>query len=72
MINKEIVRQLFIEEIKDQNIAIPKNINNDRLENHFIEFLEIDFYDWFKSNFNNYISDQVSSDWENIGATNKT
>lgn len=71
MINKEIVRQLFIEEIKDQNISIPKNINNDRLENHFIKFLEDDFYDWFKSNFNNYIAEQVYSDWKNLNIFTK-
>ena len=71
MIDKEILRQLFIDEIKDQNIIVPTKIDDEKLENHFINFLEIDFYDWFKSNFNNYIAEQVYSDWKNLNIFTK-
>lgn len=66
MINKEIILRLFNEEIKDLNLKIPPNIDKDKLENHFLKFLEVDIYDWFKSNFNNYLSEQISSDWRDI------
>ncbi|MEA3500390.1 MAG: hypothetical protein U9R41_05150 [Candidatus Marinimicrobia bacterium] len=66
MINREDIKQLFMEELEDQNISIPDNVNTNDLVNHFIKFIEFDIYDWFHSNFNDYINDLILSDWENV------
>jgi len=62
MIDKKIIQQLVLEEINDQNILLPQNMDIDELVNNFIKFLEIDFYDWFKSNFNYFCNDVIFAD----------
>ncbi len=66
MSNNEMISQFFREELQEQNVEIPKNINIDCLEKDFVDFLNTDLYDWYKSNFNSFISGLILSDWDKI------
>jgi hypothetical protein len=57
--NESLLRELFREEFQD--LKINKNININDLEDEFLNYLKIDFYDWFKSNYNYFIKEKFEN-----------
>jgi hypothetical protein len=63
----DILWQFFLEEIEmSEYQEIIKNIGLEKVKKDFIEFMEKDLYDWFKSNFNVYIVNQSFSNWASL------
>ena len=67
MLDREDVAEFLNEELEDMEIEIPKDISKEDLVEAFCQYVEVDYYDWLKSNFNTFFE----SDWADIRKTIK-
>lgn len=61
MLSRESVKSYFEELIKEDKIELPKDISVDDIAELFCIYLETDYYDWLKSNFNSFV--KQNDDW---------
>ncbi|MBP7497780.1 MAG: hypothetical protein KA792_08970 [Bacteroidales bacterium] len=65
MLDREVVKDFLIDEFEDLG-GIPKNINLKRLAEDFSIYVENDYYQWLKDNFNSYFYSSDELDWDEI------
>jgi len=63
LLDREVVKDFLVEELKDAEIEIPKRINKKRLVEAFCRFTEDDYYEWLKDNFKSFFN-HWNPDWD--------
>lgn len=61
MLNREDIAEFLDEELEWSGLEVPEDISKEDLVEAFCQYVEIDYYDWLKSNFNTFFE----SDWAN-------
>ncbi|MEK7263320.1 MAG: hypothetical protein AAB071_02275 [Bacteroidota bacterium] len=64
MLDRAVVKEFLIEEFEDAN-PIPDNIDINILVEDFSIYVENDFYEWLKDNFNSYFYNS-DFDWDSV------
>lgn len=62
MLDREVVKDLLGEELKERGIRIPKGISKEALIETFCEYTEDDYYEWLKDNFKTFFNHGMP-DW---------
>lgn len=62
MLNREVVKDLLEEELKERAIRIPKGISKETLTETFCRYTEDDYYEWLKDNFKSFFN-HGNPDW---------
>ena len=62
MLNREDIAEFLDEELEWAGLEVPKDISKEDLVEAFCQYVEVDYYDWLKSNFNTFFE----SDWADI------
>ena len=65
MLDREVVREFMREEFSESDIEIPDDISEDVLVETFCKYVENDYYDWLKDNFDSFFEDG-EPDWDQI------
>jgi len=61
MLDREVVREFLDEELKETEI--PKDIFKEALVKAFYKYVEDDYYDWLKDNFESFFN-YGKPDWQ--------
>ena len=61
MLDREVVKEFLNEEFSECDIEIPDDISEDVLVETFCKYVENDYYDWLKDNFNSFFN---GLDWD--------
>ncbi len=62
MLDGTVVAEFLDEELEWSGLKIPEDISKEDLVEAFCQYVEVDYYDWLKSNFNTFFE----SDWADI------
>lgn len=62
MLDREVVKDLIGEELKERGIRIPKGISKETLTETFCKYTEDDYYEWIKDNFKTFFN-HGTPDW---------
>jgi hypothetical protein len=62
MLDREVVKDFLLEELKEASIDIPENIDKRKLVEAFCRFTEDDYYEWLKDNFKSFFN-HGNPDW---------
>jgi len=62
MLDREVVKEFMNEEFSERDIEIPDDISEDVLVETFCKYVENDYYEWLKDNFNSFF-DEREWDW---------
>lgn len=62
MLDREVVKEFLQEELED--IEIPEDISIQALVETFCKFIEDDYYEWLKDNFDSFFSGYEGPDWD--------
>jgi len=65
MLDREVVKEFLNEEFSECDIEIPDDISEDVLVETFCKYVEDDYYEWLKDNFNAFFEDD-GPDWDRI------
>jgi hypothetical protein len=60
MLDRDDITEFLDEELEDLETEIPKDTSKGDLVEAFCQYVELDYYDWLKSNFNTFFE----SDWD--------
>jgi len=63
MLDRKVVENFLLEEIKDAGIHIPERIDKRKLVEGFCRFTEDDYYEWLKDNFKSFFN-HGNPDWD--------
>jgi len=61
MLDREVVKEFLSEEFSERDIEIPDDISEDVLVETFCKYVENDYYEWLKDNFNSFFDER---DWD--------
>ena len=61
MLDREVVKEFMSEEFSERDIEIPDDISEDVLVETFCKYVENDYYEWLKDNFNSFFNER---DWD--------
>jgi len=61
MLDRDVVKEFLVDEL--DGIEIPRDISMDTLVETFCQFVEDDYYEWLKDNWNSFFNDG-NPDWE--------
>ena len=61
MLDREVVREFLNEKFSERDIEIPDDISEDVLVETFCKYVENDYYEWLKDNFNSFFDER---DWD--------
>ena len=61
MLDREVVKEFMNEEFSERDIEIPDDISEDVLVETFCKYVENDYYEWLKDNFNSFFNER---DWD--------
>ena len=61
MLDREVVKEFLNEEFSERDIEIPDDISEDVLVETFCKYVENDYYEWLKDNFNSFFDER---DWD--------
>ena len=67
MLDRAVVEGFLDCRFKELKIRIPKDIKKEALVEAFCQYVEDDYYEWLKDNFESFIGDG-EIDWERIKA----
>ena len=56
MLDREVVKEFMNEEFSERDIEIPDDISEDVLVETFCKYVENDYYEWLKDNFNSFFN----------------
>ena len=62
MLDREVIKEFMEEEFAECNVEIPDDISEDILVETFCKYIEDDYYEWIKGNFNSFF-DGLDWDW---------
>jgi len=65
MLDREVIKEFLNEEFSECDIEIPDDISEDVLVETFCKYVENDYYEWLKDNFNSFFEDG-EPDWDQI------
>ncbi|MBI1806578.1 MAG: hypothetical protein HYR76_05950 [Ignavibacteria bacterium] len=54
MLNRKVVKEFLSQRLRDSAIKLPSNISTEDLVEAFCHYVEDDYYDWLKDNFNTF------------------
>jgi hypothetical protein len=63
MLDSKVVEEFVLEEMKDTDTDIPQRINKEELVKAFCQFVEEDYYEWLRDNFNSFFN-HGNPDWD--------
>mgnify|MGYP001574396511 CR=1 FL=1 len=63
MLDREVVKDLLGEELKERGIRIPKSISKKTLTETFCRYTADDYYEWLKDNFKSFFN-YGNPDWD--------
>lgn len=63
MLDRKVVESFLLEELRDAEIQIPRDIDENKLVEAFCTFTEEDYYEWLKDNFKSFFN-HWNPDWE--------
>jgi len=58
MLDREVVKEFLSEEFSERDIEIPDDISEDVLVETFCKYVENDYYEWLKDNFNSFFDER--------------
>jgi hypothetical protein len=62
MLDRQVIAEYLFQELKENEIKLPKSINKTELVEAFSQFTEDDYYEWLKDNFAAFFND-YNPDW---------
>ena len=63
MLDSKVVEEFVLEEMKDTDTDIPQRISKEELVKAFCQFVEEDYYELLRDNFNSFFN-HGSPDWD--------
>ena len=63
MLDKEVVEEFLDCQLEELEIEIPEDISKEGLVETFCQYIEDDYYEWLKDNFESFF-EQGIPDWE--------
>jgi hypothetical protein len=63
MLDRDVVEEFLDCELED--MAVPEDIDRDKLVEAFCDYVEDDYYEWLKDNFKSFFN-HGDPDWERI------
>lgn len=65
MLDRAVIADLVKGEMKEQDIKLPQNMNFKKLVETFCQFMENDYYEWFRDNYKTFFNHGNPS-WKQI------
>lgn len=65
MLDREVVREFLNDELKELEIELPEGVREDLLVETFCKYVEDDYYEWLKDNFESFFN-HGDPDWDRI------
>jgi len=62
MLDRKVVKDFLMEELKEAEISIPRDIDKTKLVEAFCQFTEDDYYEWLKDNLKSFFN-HYNPDW---------
>jgi len=62
MLDREVVKEFLSGEFEDIELDVPEDIDRDSLIEAFCGYVEEDYYEWLKDNFESFF-DHGNPDW---------
>ena len=56
MLDRDVIEEFLVEELKERRIKIPKGISKKSLTETFCKYTENDYYEWIKDNFKSFFN----------------
>jgi len=63
MLDRQVVEEFLNCEFGDLEIETPKSIKKEKLVEAFCQYIEDDYYEWLKDNFNSFFN-HGNPDWK--------
>ncbi len=63
MLDRGVVEEFLDWEFEDSDLEVPEDIPMEALVEAFCRYVEDDYYEWLKDNFNSFLS-HGNPDWE--------
>jgi hypothetical protein len=63
MLDRDVVKEFLDEEFEDSDIKIPRGISKKGLVETFCLYVEDDYYEWLKDNFESFFN-HGNTDWD--------
>ncbi len=63
MLDRQVVEEFLNCEFDDLEIETPKSIKKEKLVEAFCQYIEDDYYEWLKDNFNSFFN-HGNPDWK--------
>ncbi|MBI4301552.1 MAG: hypothetical protein HY664_03000 [Chloroflexi bacterium] len=63
IIDELFIRDYLRERLEDDEIELPDGVSLDDLADDFMEYIEIDIYEWLRDNYRSFFRD---FDWEPV------
>ena len=63
MLDRDAVEEFLDSEFEDMELEIPEDIPKEQLVEAFCQYIEDDYYEWLKANFESFL-DHGEPDWE--------
>lgn len=63
MLDREVVKEFFDEKLQEIGIDIPHDIPKELIVETFCKYVESDYYEWLKENFNSFFQ-RGNPDWD--------
>ena len=65
MLDRDVIEEFLVEELKEREMKIPKGISKKSLAETFCRYTENDYYEWIKDNFKTFFN-HGTPDWDRI------
>ncbi len=65
MLDRAVIADLVKEEMEEQEMKLPRNMNFKKLVETFCLFMEDDYYEWFKDNYKSFFN-HGNPDWKRV------
>jgi hypothetical protein len=63
VLDRAVVEEFLISQLEDLGVQIPQDIEMEKLVEAFCQYVENDYYEWLKDNFEPFF-DHGEPDWE--------
>lgn len=65
MLDREVIKEFLRDQFRPRDWKLPKGITWDFLSEVFCQYIEDDYYEWLKDNFQSFFN-HGNPDWEEI------
>jgi len=63
VLDRAVVEEFLISQLEDLGVQIPQDIEMEKLVEAFCQYVENDYYEWLKDNFESFFN-HGEPDWE--------